>query len=69
MLINSTLFIVFSIFDIILKNSKISFYLFVCFLLNFIIFGSRTTSIWYHNITSIQDHIIIFVLRQFGIKA
>ena len=43
-----------------MKNSIISFYLFVCFLLNFIIFRSRTTSILYHSITSIEDQVIIF---------
>ena len=53
----------------ILKNLRTSFYLFYSFSFNFIIFRSRATLSWYHNITSIQDQVIIFVLHQFGIKA
>ena len=56
--------IVFGRFDIILKNSRISFYLFICFLLNFIILRSRAISVWYQSMTSIRDQVIILVLHQ-----
>ena len=53
----------------ILKNSRISFYLFYSFSFNFIVLRSRATSFWYQSIISIRDQVIIFVLRQFRIRA
>ena len=44
--------------DILLKNSRTLFYLFVRFLFNFIIICSQATSIWYQSLTSIRDQVI-----------
>ena len=63
-----TYVIIFGRFDIILKNLKFSFYLFICFFLNFIIFRNRVTSIWYHSIISIRNQVIILVLRHIFIR-
>ena len=61
--------IIFGRLDIILKNSRTSFYLFYSFSFNFIVLCSRDTSIWYQSITSIRDQVIIFVLRQKQIRS
>ena len=60
--------IIFGRLDIILKNSRTSFYLFYSFSFNFIVLCSRDTSIWYQSITLIRDQVIIFVLRQKQIR-
>ena len=61
--------IIFGRLDIILKNSRTSFYLFYSFSFNFIVLRSRATSIWYQSINSIRDQVIIFVLRQKQIRS
>ena len=58
--INSTLCYFFRRFDIILKNLRTLLYLFYSLSFNFIIFHSRVTSIWYHNLTSIRDRLCLF---------
>ena len=61
------MFFVFGRLDIILKNSGTLFYLFYLFSFNFIVLRNRVISIWYHNITSIRDQVIIFVLYHLAI--
>ena len=47
-----------------IKNLIILFHLFYSFSFFNFILRSRATSIWYHNITSVRDQVIIFVLYQ-----
>ena len=53
--INNTLYYRFSGLDIILKNSRILFYLFICFFLNFIVFRILAMSnhfLWFYTVKS-----------------
>ena len=54
-------------FDIILKNSRILFYLFCSLSFNFIILRNRATSIWYQSLTLIRDQ-VIYVCFKFLIQ-
>ena len=67
--INSTYVIFFGRLDIILKNSRTSFYLFYSHSFNFIVLRSRATSIWYQSLTMIRDQVIYicfwFLFRSF----